>query len=185
MNNAGGQFISSAALRSHNLNKGRALHTQKLRFPLKGMARRSKQCTGLSASGWKIAWTTVVFALCLFMISASDGRGEELSYDTPFFSVGVDKDKGPAEPTVVLQIFLLMTVLSLAPAILIMLTSFTRIVIVLSLLRRALGTNQMPPNQVMVGLALFLTFFIMAPVGQQVNQDALRPYLEFQRGICR
>ncbi|MBW2411999.1 MAG: flagellar type III secretion system pore protein FliP [Deltaproteobacteria bacterium] len=112
------------------------------------------------------------------MIWVSDGRSEELSYDTPFFSVGVDKDKGPAEPTVVLQIFLLMTVLSLAPAILIMLTSFTRIVIVLSLLRRALGTNQMPPNQVMVGLALFLTFFIMTPVWQQVNQDALQPYLD-------
>jgi flagellar biosynthetic protein FliP len=90
----------------------------------------------------------------------------------------MDKTNGPAEPTIVLQIFLLMTVLSLAPAILIMLTSFTRVVIVLSLLRRALGTNQMPPNQVMIGLALFLTFFIMAPVWQKVNQDAVQPYLE-------
>jgi flagellar biosynthetic protein FliP len=71
-----------------------------------------------------------------------------------------------------------MTVLSLAPAILIMLTSFTRIVIVLSLLRRALGTMQMPPNQVMIGMALFLTFFIMAPVWQKINQDSLQPYLE-------
>lgn len=79
---------------------------------------------------------------------------------------------------VVLQIFLLMTILSLAPAILIMLTSFTRVVIVLSLLRRALGTMQMPPNQVIIGLALFLTFFIMTPVWHQVNQSALQPYLE-------
>ncbi len=77
-----------------------------------------------------------------------------------------------------MQIFLLMTVLSLAPAILIMLTSFTRVVIVLSLLRRALGTMQMPPNQVLIGLALFLTFFIMTPVWQQINQTALQPYLE-------
>jgi flagellar biosynthetic protein FliP len=72
----------------------------------------------------------------------------------------------------------MMTILSLAPAILIMLTSFTRVVIVLSLLRRALGTMQMPPNQVIIGLALFLTFFIMTPVWQQVNQTALQPYLE-------
>jgi flagellar biosynthetic protein FliP len=71
-----------------------------------------------------------------------------------------------------------MTVLSLAPAILIMVTSFTRIVIVLSLLRKALGTMQMPPNQIMIGLALFLTFFIMAPVWHKINQSALQPYLD-------
>jgi flagellar biosynthetic protein FliP len=70
-----------------------------------------------------------------------------------------------------------MTVLSLAPAILIMVTSFTRIVIVLSLMRRALGTMQMPPNQIMIGLALFLTIFIMAPVWHKINQSALEPYL--------
>ena len=75
-----------------------------------------------------------------------------------------------------------MTVLSLAPAILIMVTSFTRIVIVLSLLRRAMGTMQMPPNQVMIGLALFLTFFIMAPVWHQINQSALQPYLDEKIG---
>jgi flagellar biosynthetic protein FliP len=79
---------------------------------------------------------------------------------------------------VVLQIFLLMTVLSLAPAILIMVTSFTRIVIVLSLLRRALGTNQLPSNQIVIGLALFLTVFIMAPVWQRIHQAALQPYLD-------
>ena len=104
--------------------------------------------------------------------------GAEAEFSTPFFSVGLDNTSPAGTPTVVLQIFLLMTVLSLAPAILIMLTSFTRIVIVLSLLRRALGTNQMPPNQVMIGLALFLTFFIMAPVWQKMNQEALQPYLE-------
>ena len=160
------------------MNKGRLYYPQKLRVLLKGSALRSDRCAGLSVSGLKLACAMMVITLCVVMIAVSHGRCEELSYDTPFFSVGVDKDKGPAEPTVVLQIFLLMTVLSLAPAILIMLTSFTRIVIVLSLLRRALGTNQMPPNQVMVGLALFLTFFIMAPVWQQVHQGALQPYLD-------
>ena len=96
----------------------------------------------------------------------------------PFISIGMDQTQEPGKMAVVMQIFLLMTVLSLAPAILIMLTSFTRVVIVLSLLRRALGTMQMPPNQVIIGLALFLTFFIMTPVWQQINQTALQPYLE-------
>ena len=95
----------------------------------------------------------------------------------PFISIGMDQTQEPGKMAVVLQIFLLMTILSLAPAILIMLTSFTRVVIVLSLLRRALGTMQMPPNQVIIGLALFLTFFIMTPIWQQINQTALQPYL--------
>jgi flagellar biosynthetic protein FliP len=108
--------------------------------------------------------------------------GAEPEISTPFFSIGLDNVDQPVAPTVVLQIFLLMTVLSLAPAILIMVTSFTRIVIVLSLLRRALGTMQMPPNQIMIGLALFLTFFVMTPVWQKINQSALQPYLDKKIG---
>lgn len=73
------------------------------------------------------------------------------------------------------KLMLLLTVLSLAPSILILMTSFTRIVIVLSFVRTALATQQMPPNQVIVGLALFLTFFIMAPTFQEVNKEALQP----------
>ncbi|WP_018660074.1 flagellar type III secretion system pore protein FliP [Heyndrickxia acidiproducens] len=73
------------------------------------------------------------------------------------------------------KLLLFLTVLSLAPSILILLTSFTRIVIVLSFVRTSLGTQQAPPNQVLVGLALFLTFFIMAPTFQQVNKEALTP----------
>lgn len=73
------------------------------------------------------------------------------------------------------KLMLLLTVLSLAPAILILMTSFTRIIIVLSFVRTALATQQMPPNQVLVGLALFLTFFIMAPTFQEVNKEALTP----------
>ena len=99
---------------------------------------------------------------------------------TPYFSLGLTPGEEPARSTVVLQIFLLMTVLSLAPAILIMVTSFSRIVIVLSLLRRALGTNTLPSNQIVIGLALFLTVFIMAPVWQKINADALQPYLDKQ-----
>lgn len=80
---------------------------------------------------------------------------------------------GPA-----LQIVLLMTVLSLAPALLIMTTSFTRIVIVLSLLRQAIGTQQLPPNQVLIGLALFMTFLIMGPTLTRVNNEAIQPYMK-------
>ena len=76
-----------------------------------------------------------------------------------------------------LQIIILLTILSLAPAILLMMTSFTRIVIVFSLLRQALGTQQLPPNQVLVGLAMFMTFLVMGPTWQRVNSEALQPYL--------
>ena len=76
-----------------------------------------------------------------------------------------------------MQIIILLTVLSLAPAILIMMTSFTRIVIVLSLLRQALGTQQLPPNQVLIGLSMFMTFLVMGPTLQRVNDEALQPYM--------
>jgi flagellar biosynthetic protein FliP len=77
-----------------------------------------------------------------------------------------------------MQLVVVLTVLSLAPAILIMMTCFTRIVIVLSLLRQALGTQQLPPNQVLIGLALFMTFLVMRPTWERVNSEALRPYMD-------
>ena len=77
-----------------------------------------------------------------------------------------------------LQIVVLLTILSLAPAILVMMTSFTRIIIVLSLLRQALGTASLPPNQVLIGLSLFMTFLIMGPTWQRLNAEALQPYME-------
>ena len=125
---------------------------------------------------WRVVMVLLVTGA--LMLAATPGWGAEPGITTPFFTIGVDQSQSMGGPSVVLQIFLLMTVLSLAPAILIMVTSFTRIIIVLSLLRRALGTMQMPPNQVMIGLALFLTFFIMAPVWHKINQNALQPYLD-------
>src|SRR5437763_3420946 len=77
-----------------------------------------------------------------------------------------------------MQIIVLLTILSLAPAILIMMTSFTRIVIVLSLLRQAMGTQQLPPNQVLIGLSLFMTFLVMGPTWDRVNDEALKPYMD-------
>jgi flagellar biosynthetic protein FliP len=79
-----------------------------------------------------------------------------------------------------LQFFLLLTVLSLVPSILMMVTSFVRITIVLSFVRNAVGAQQMPPNQVLVGLALFLTLFVMAPTWQRISTEALQPYLSNQ-----
>lgn len=96
----------------------------------------------------------------------------------PTLTLGVGQADTPRQVSILLQILFLLTVLSLAPAILVMMTSFTRLAIVFSLLRHALGTQQMPPNQILVGLALLLTFFLMSPVYNQVNRDALQPYLE-------
>ncbi|GAB6173435.1 flagellar type III secretion system pore protein FliP [Paradesulfitobacterium aromaticivorans] len=76
-----------------------------------------------------------------------------------------------------LQIVLLLTALSVVPAVLILMTSFTRIIVVLSFVRNALGTQQLPPNQLLIGLALILTFFVMAPTWNQINTEALQPYL--------
>jgi len=86
--------------------------------------------------------------------------------------------------SVTLQVLLLMTLLSLLPAALLMMTSFTRIIIVLALLRTAMGTAQTPTTQVLIGIALFLTFFIMAPVFEQVYDDAVIPYLAEEASVA-
>jgi flagellar biosynthetic protein FliP len=95
----------------------------------------------------------------------------------PTIQIGVSQTNEPENVTVLLQIIALLTVLTLAPAILVLMTSFTRLAVTFSFLRQALGTHQMPPNQVMIGLALFLTFFIMMPVWTKINEKAITPYL--------
>lgn len=99
-------------------------------------------------------------------------------FSIPTITFGLENAPKPADMAVTIQILLLLTVLALAPSILIMMTSFTRIVVVLSFLRQALGTQQVPPNPVLIGMALFLTFFIMAPVWQQINTTSLQPFME-------
>ncbi|WP_026674271.1 flagellar type III secretion system pore protein FliP [Alkalihalobacterium bogoriense] len=92
---------------------------------------------------------------------------------------GIDLDMlndEPANVATTIQLLVLLTILTLAPSFLILMTSFTRIVIVLSFVRTGLATQQMPPNQVLIGLALFLTFFIMAPIFGEINDEALTPY---------
>ena len=95
----------------------------------------------------------------------------------PRLELGFTPAQEPQEVALSLQLLFLLTVLSLAPALLILTTSFIRIVIVLSFVRSGLSTQQVPPNQIILGLALFLTFFVMAPSWGQVNQQALQPYL--------
>ncbi len=97
--------------------------------------------------------------------------------ERPALTLKIEGIESPASLDVALKIVLLMTVISLAPALLILLTSFTRIVIVLGFLRQAIGANQAPGNQIIIGLALFLTFVIMAPVFHQVNVEAVQPFL--------
>jgi flagellar biosynthesis protein FliP len=105
----------------------------------------------------------------------------------PKLTVSVTNTQKPADVAVALQILFLITILTLAPSLLVLLTSFTRIIIAFSFLRRALGTQTLPPDQVMVGLALFLTLFIMMPVFTEMNQTALQPYLKeeitFREGL--
>ena len=110
----------------------------------------------------------------LLCAAAGSALAEPLAL--PTVSVGVGKATKPGEISVVLQIFFLMTVLALAPGLLVMTTSFTRIVVVLSFLRSAIGTQQAPSNQIIIGLSLFLTFFVMSPVWQQINTQALQPF---------
>jgi len=88
-----------------------------------------------------------------------------------------DLPAGGQSYSLTLQILALMTFLTLLPAVLLTTTAFARIIIVLSIMRQALGTMQTPPNQVLIGIALFLTFFVMAPVFERVNEEALQPYL--------
>jgi flagellar biosynthetic protein FliP len=96
----------------------------------------------------------------------------------PTLAIGVQDATEPSKVAVTLQIVALLTVLSLAPAILILTTSFTRIAVVLSFLRTAIGTSQLPPNQIVIGLALFLTFFVMRPTWTTIQTGALVPYFD-------
>jgi len=98
------------------------------------------------------------------------------AFAVPSIDISIGATEEPGEVVNGLKILGVLTILALAPAILMTLTSFTRIVIILSFLRTAIGTQSAPPNQVMVGLALFLTFFIMAPVGEEINTTAIIPY---------
>jgi flagellar biosynthetic protein FliP len=114
----------------------------------------------------------ILLLLGIFLSGCSAAPGVSLTVD--------GQSPEPKQVTSGVQLLVLMTVLSLAPTILILATSFTRIVIVLSMLRNAIGTPSIPPNQVLIGLSLLLTFFIMAPVYREIDKTAIQPFLSEQ-----
>ena len=124
----------------------------------------------------KLLW--IGAGLGLALAAAAPALAQEGALRLPSLTLGLGEANNPEQVSSALQVVILLTVLTLAPSILIMMTSFTRLAVVLSLLRNALGTQQMPPAQIIVGLSLFLTFFIMTPVFSQINQKALAPFME-------
>lgn len=118
---------------------------------------------------------TALFAIILFGL-AIDAKAIGL----PTITFGVEDANTPGQVSNALQVLFVLTILSVAPAILLMTTCFTRIVIVLGFVRQAMGTQNMPPTQVILGLALFLSFFIMSPTFNRINEEALQPYLSEQ-----
>lgn len=122
----------------------------------------------------------VVFLLLFFMFFSEISNAQQKSPTVPIPKIGIDigtSDK-PEDLSVSLQIVLLLTILTLAPSILIMTTSYLRIIIVFHFIRNALGTMQMPPSQLLAGIAMFLTFYIMAPTWGEINDKAIKPYMD-------
>ncbi|MFQ5482991.1 MAG: flagellar type III secretion system pore protein FliP [Nitrospinaceae bacterium] len=117
---------------------------------------------------------SLVTLAAVFLLTAPEAAAIPL----PTIQVGMEDADSPEKLSSALQILFLLTVLTLAPSILVMMTSFSRFVIVLSFLRQAMGTQQTPPTQVLVGLALFLTVFVMNPIFTEINEKAIQPYLE-------
>lgn len=151
--------------------------------PISLSARPASTFSGKTAFARMPAWASVSglsrrfpVAFCLMLLLANTLFAQVL----PKLTLSVDSTRKPADVAVALQIIFLITVLTLAPSILVMMTSFVRIIIVMSFLRRAIGTQTTPPDQVLVGLSLFLTLFIMMPVFTDINDHALQPYLAQQ-----
>jgi len=117
--------------------------------------------------------TWLIFLFFVFIFG-----GFALSQSTfPSIKLGLEESSNPQDFSLTVKIVILMTILSLAPSIIMMMTCFTRIIIVFHFLRSALGTQSAPSNQILVGLALFITYFVMTPVIDEVNNNALQPYL--------
>jgi flagellar biosynthetic protein FliP len=128
----------------------------------------------MKISRW-LGWATLIGSALLVTSSVAQAQ-----VTLPSVNLGFKSTNNPQEIVSAVKVIMMLTVLTLAPAILIMMTSFTRIIIVLSFVRQALGTQQMPPNQLLVGLALFLTFFVMSPFFNKINHDGLQPFLNNQ-----
>ncbi len=118
----------------------------------------------------------IMLILLIFVFSFSSISAEP-RLPIPKIGLSLDEANSPQEVANSIEILFMLTILALAPSILMMMTCFTRIIIVLSFVRKAISTQTTPPNQVLIGLALFLTFFIMAPIGAEIHSNAIQPYL--------
>lgn len=137
-------------------------------------SRRATSNRRLTSDPWGLPFLLLLWCAVATPAAAQSG------VPVPQVNIGVGGSKRPEDVSITLQLMALLTILSVAPAILMMMTSFTRIVIVLSLTRSALGVQQIPPNQVLMGLALCLTFFTMQPTLSEINDRALQPYMAKQ-----
>lgn len=120
----------------------------------------------------------IITLLLLLILSSSIVHAESFQFPVPKVGIDIGEAEAPQDYVNSIKILILLTVLTLVPSILILMTSFTRIIIVLSFVRNALATQQTPPNQILVGLAIFLTIFIMKPVYTDVMSNAVTPYLD-------
>jgi flagellar biosynthetic protein FliP len=119
-----------------------------------------------------------ILFIAIILISLSAIPEQALAQNPiPNITIGVEQSEKPEDFVPTLQILFMLTILSLAPSILVMMTSFTRIVVVFHFLRQSLNTQTVPSNQILIGLALFITFFVMRPVIDEINENALQPYL--------
>lgn len=116
----------------------------------------------------------MIFIFLIILSSVSFAESPASLFDG---NITLGNNGEPEDYVFSIQLLLILTILTLAPSILIMMTGFTRILIVLGFIRSALGLQQTPPNQVIIGLSLFLTFFIMMPIGTEINNDAIKPYI--------
>lgn len=138
-------------------------------------------CSSFEFSGKTVNHSGTIFKVLIFIFFvflSSDVSFAQGGSNIPDISLQINGSENPRDLSNSVELLLLFTILTLLPSIIIMMTSFTRIIVILSFLKSAMGTQQTIPSQVVLGLALFLTFFIMAPVGNQVYSEALRPYFD-------
>lgn len=131
----------------------------------------------------KKLFLAVLTITLLFLVADTFAQQKSTTFPFPKVSLDVGTAQSGSDVSVTLQILLLMTVLSLAPSLVIMTTAYLRIIIVFHFLKSALGTQQMPPSQLLAGVALFITFFIMAPTWNKVNDEALKPLMANQINV--
>lgn len=130
------------------------------------------------SSKHKIILLILVLGISLFGVLETAWTAPPSEILIPRIKIEIGGEASPQEVGLALQIIFLLTILSLAPAFVVMMTSFTRIIVILSLLRSALSMRQLPPNQILIGLALFLTFFVMTPTWIEIKDRALQPYIK-------